>query len=158
MENSVESKNKIILYVAFAIALSSMLGSLFFSEILKLPPCELCWYGRIALYPIVILLAVGIINKDKKIYSYVLPLSIAGLTITTFHNLLYYNIIPEGFAPCTLGVSCTAKLVALLGFIDIPLLAFLAFLTITVLMFIYKNNIKKEIQNPVRSSTNGQAL
>ena len=140
-----EGKNKIILYMCFATALFSMLGSLFFSEILNIPPCELCWYQRIAMYPIVLLMIIGITKKDEKIYSYVLPLSIIGLAVSVFHNLLYYNIIPEGLAPCTLGVSCTAKLIALFGFIDIPLLSFLSFLTITILMFIYKNNIKKGI-------------
>jgi len=134
--------NKTILYISFAVALSAMLGSLFFSEILKIPPCNLCWYQRIVMYPIVLIIIVGMTNNDKKIYSYILPLSIIGLGISIFHNLLYYGIIPEDLASCALGVSCTAKLIALFGFIDIPLLSFLSFLTITVLMFIYKNNIK----------------
>ncbi len=124
-------------YISWLIALMGMLGSLFFSEIMKLPPCLLCWYQRIALYPLVVLLPVGIVLNDKRVKWYALPLSVIELFIAIYHNLLYYGFIPESIAPCTAGVSCTTKQIELLGFITIPLLSLIAFLIITVALILY---------------------
>ncbi|MDQ5900868.1 MAG: hypothetical protein QG600_446 [Patescibacteria group bacterium] len=126
-----------ILYVIFIVALSATLGSLFFSEILKFPPCVLCWYQRIAMYPIVAILGIGIYFKEKYIHRYVLPLSIGGMAIALFHNLLYYKILPESAAPCILGVSCTTKQIEWFGFVTIPFLSLIAFAIITLGMIIY---------------------
>ncbi len=132
---------KYVVYIAYTFALFSTLGSLFFSEILKLPPCILCWYQRIVMYPLVIILTVGILRKDKGIYLYVLPFSILGLFIGFYHNLLYYHILPESISPCIKGISCTSRQIELFGFITIPLLSFLAFAIITVCMIVYKRSM-----------------
>lgn len=126
-----------ILYIAFIQALFAMVGSLFFSEILKFPPCVLCWYQRIAMYPLVPIIAIGILKKDKLLPYYVLPLSLVGLAIAFYHNLLYYNLIPESQAPCLLGVSCTTKFIEFLGFMTIPFLSFVSFAIITTCMYVY---------------------
>src|SRR5260221_12168949 len=118
---------KYVLYVAFIQALTATLGSLYFSEIVHFPPCVLCWYQRICLYPLSIIIAVGIIKKDKNLPFYVLPLSLIGMLISIYHNLLYYNILPESVAPCVSGVSCTTKFIEWFGFITIPFLSFSAF-------------------------------
>ena len=123
---------------ALIISLTSTLGSLYFSEILKLPPCVLCWYQRVLTYPLVIIFAVGIWKKDKNLPLFVLPLSIIGIVISSYHNLLYYKLIPESIAPCTLGISCTTKQIEIFGFVTIPLLSLLAFLAITILTLLYK--------------------
>src|SRR5579864_5425272 len=99
--------NKNVLYIAWVQSLLAMLGSLYFSEIKKFPPCILCWYQRILMYPLVLIIAVGILRKDKNLPHYVLPLSAIGTIIAVYHNLLYMNIIPESLAPCVAGVSCT---------------------------------------------------
>lgn len=122
------------LYIIFGIALLAMLGSLFFSEVMKLPPCVLCWYQRISLYPLVILAGIAIYKKSKEVYSYMLGLLIPGFIISLFHNLLYYNVLPEAAAPCTAGVSCTTKYFEWFGFITIPLLAFIAFVILILLV------------------------
>ena len=129
---------KNLLQFSLIISLTSTLGSLYFSEILKLPPCLLCWYQRICMYPLVIIFAVGILKKDKNIPYFALPLSIIGLIIAAYHNLLYYKIIPESLAPCTLGISCTTKQIEWLGFITIPFLSLLSFIVITILMLLFK--------------------
>lgn len=116
-------------------------GSLIFSEVLKFPPCVLCWYQRIFMYPLVAILAIGIWKKDKNLPFYVLPLSVIGTIIAVYHNLLYYNILPESAAPCILGVSCTTKQIELLGFITIPLMSLASFLVITVLMLLLRKKI-----------------
>jgi disulfide bond formation protein DsbB len=129
-------------YLAFAVALTSTLGSLYFSEIAKFPPCILCWYQRICMYPLTIISAVGILRRDKNLAFYVLPLSGIGMLIGIYHNLLYYNVIPEAIAPCVAGVSCTTRFIEWLGFITIPLLSLLGFTTITITM-VYYMKLKK---------------
>jgi disulfide bond formation protein DsbB len=119
------------LYIIFTQALIAMFGSLFFSEAMNLPPCLLCWYQRIAMYPLVVIAAVGILRDDRRAYQYGLPLSIAGMALAIYHNLLYYAVIPEVAAPCRLGVSCTTKTIEWLGFVTIPLLSLAAFTLIT---------------------------
>jgi disulfide bond formation protein DsbB len=114
----------------------AMAGSLFFSEVMNLPPCVLCWYQRIALYPIVILTAIGIIRNDRKTYISVLALALPGLAISIYHNLLYWKILPESIAPCMLGVSCTTKFFEWFGFITIPFLGLVAFTIVTLLSLI----------------------
>jgi disulfide bond formation protein DsbB len=129
--DTLQSSTK-FLYGAFVVALVATLGSLAFSEILHLPPCVLCWYQRILMYPLVIILGVGILRKDTKVYMYVLPLSILGLAIALYHSLIQWGIIPDTLSPCTLGVSCTTRQINLLGFITIPFMSLVTFTLITI--------------------------
>lgn len=117
-------------YIAFAIALGASVGSLVLSEIFEFPPCELCWYQRIAMYPIVFVVATGIVLRDARLWLYALPLAIAGLLVAGYHNLLYYGIIPQDLTPCSEGVSCTAKQLELFGFVTIPLLSLVSFVVL----------------------------
>lgn len=124
------------LYVAWFLALAGTVGSLFFSEVMLYPPCVLCWYQRIALYPLVVTIAVGIATRDTSVVKYSLPLCLIGLVIAFYHNLLYFGIIPESITPCTEGVPCNAKQVELLGFITIPLMALGGFVSIAVCLLL----------------------
>jgi len=126
------------MYLALGIAILAMLGSLYFSNVLHWVPCELCWWQRIAIYPLVPLLSVGILRRDRNISGYVLPLSIGGGLVAFYHTLLQYNLLPESAATCSAGISCTTKYLALGGFITIPLMSLLAFATITGLMLALK--------------------
>lgn len=132
-------------YLAWTQALVATFGSLYFSEVMRLPPCVLCWYQRILMYPIVLIGAVGIIRRDKALPFYVLPLSILGWLISVYHNLLYYKIIPESITPCQLGVSCTTRQIEWLGFITIPLLSFIAFTVINVCFILYSRTERKTV-------------
>lgn len=124
-------------YVAWTQALVATTGSLFFSEVLGFAPCVLCWYQRILMYPLIVVLGVGILLRDSHLRSYVLPLSALGLAVATYHNLLYFGVIPEGASQCVLGVSCTIRYLSLLGFIDIPQMSLIAFGVITGAMLLY---------------------
>lgn len=134
---------KFIIYIAWVQALVATLGSLYFSEIRHFTPCLLCWYQRILMYPLVIIIAVGILRKDKFLYQYVLPLSIIGVFVAFYQVLLQESILPERVAPCSLGVSCLTKYVMFFGFITIPVMSLAAFLVITICMYIFKKNNKK---------------
>ena len=125
-------------YAAWIIALLATVGSLFFSEVMNLPPCALCWYQRIATYPLVLVIGVGIVLRDRRMKYYALPLSLGGLAIAVYHNLLYYGFIPEAAAPCTQGVSCTETQIEWFGFITIPLMSLAAFVVMSLCLFFYK--------------------
>ena len=138
MKNSFRS-NELFVYSAWIVALTATIGSLFFSEVMELPPCILCWYQRIAMYPLVIVIGAGIILRDGKVKFYALPLALAGLAISIYHNLLYYGIIPESIAPCKQGISCTTVQLEWFGFITIPLMALTAFGIVSACLLIYKS-------------------
>ena len=84
-------------------AVLGTVGSLFFSDVMGYAPCVLCWYQRIALYPLILIIGVGIATGDKRVARYALPLTLAGLAIAVYHNLLYYGFVPESITPCTEG-------------------------------------------------------
>lgn len=125
--------------MAWLLALLSVAGSLFFSEVMQLPPCVLCWYQRIAMYPLVVILGTGIIARDVRMKMYALPLCLSGFAISVYHNLLYYGILPESIAPCVEGISCTSRQIEWLGFITIPLMALTAFICIAICLLFYKS-------------------
>ena len=134
-----QEKNWTLLFMAWLLAFVSMLGSLFFSEILKYPPCSLCWYQRIALFPLVPIFLAGLFPFQKSVLRYSIPLTVIGLGISIYHNLLYTGIIPKSIQPCDEQASCTQVHLGLFGFITIPLLSFLAFSSIlTLLVILYR--------------------
>jgi disulfide bond formation protein DsbB len=126
-----------ILFLCWLVVSVSVLGSLFFSYVMEFPPCVLCWYQRIFLFPLVLILAVGLFPLDKKVVKYALPLAVAGWLTAAYHNLLYVGIIPESIQPCSKGVSCTEEYINLLGFLSIPMLSLLSFTTIIALLIIF---------------------
>jgi disulfide bond formation protein DsbB len=126
-------------YLAWVIALFATVGSLFFSEVMQLPPCLLCWYQRIAMYPLVIIIGSGIVMRDSRMRNYGLPLCLIGLAVSIYHNLLYYRIIPESLGPCVQGISCTSRQIEWLGFITIPLMALAAFIGLALCLLFYKS-------------------
>ncbi len=130
-----QKNSRLFLYLIWVIALVATLGSLFFSEVMKLPPCVLCWYQRIAMYPLALWIPIAIICKETQIIQkYVLGLALIGFGIAIYHNLLYYGIIPESLTPCKEGVSCTSRQIEWFGFITIPLLSLSSFALILTIM------------------------
>ncbi len=124
-----------LLFVAWIIATASTLTSLFFSEVIGVPVCVLCWYQRIAMYPLVIILALGLFPYDSKVIRYSAALTIIGWFIALFHVLLVAGIIPESAQPCVQGVPCTETHIAIMGFINIPIMSLLTFTIIAALLF-----------------------
>ena len=145
MDNQKEINNSAwtFIFMAWLVATISTLGSLFFSEIMELTPCVLCWYQRIFLFPLPLILLVGLFPFDKKVLRYALPLAIIGLIFTFYHCLLFFGFIPESLQPCSQGVSCADSSMVLFGFLPIPLLSLASFLIIiTLLLLTYKRTNK----------------
>jgi disulfide bond formation protein DsbB len=141
-----ESKGKalITLLMAWFVASVATFGSLFFSEVMKYPPCTLCWYQRICMYPLMLIFLVGLFPVSKMVVKFSMPLVILGMAISFYHNLLYYHILPESASPCREGISCTTVFIEWFGFITIPLLSFSAFLLIMILLFSTRWILKNE--------------
>ena len=132
-----------IVFICWLIACVSALGSLFFSEIMDFPPCSMCWYQRIFMYPLVILFLIGLFPFDRSVIKYTLPISSIGCGFALYHTLLYYGYIPENMQPCSQGVSCAEKYLEVFGFISIPMLSLMAFITITALLIFLRRKDSK---------------
>ena len=141
-EGAVDDSFLAPLFAVWLASLLAMLGSLFFSEVMRLPPCVLCWYQRIFMYPLVMVTTIGLLWRDPGALRYAWPLAVGGLVIAVYHNLLYYHLIPESITPCTTGVSCTDRQIEWLGFITIPLLSLAAFTLITASLFVCQQRLR----------------
>lgn len=135
--------NQFSIYLAWGVSLFSSLASLYFSEILKYPPCSLCWYQRIFMYPLALIIPVGILSSDRFVARYVTVLSLIGLVIAVYHSLIYHNLIQEAFTVCTADLSCKTKQLELFGFLSIPLMSLLSFLIIFLLAIRGLNHEKR---------------
>jgi len=133
-QKQVNGTSWMLLFAAWLVAAVSTLGSLFFSEVMELIPCVLCWYQRIFMFPLAIILLVGLFPLDKKVVKYALPIAIIGLLFTVYHCLLFFGFIPENLQPCSQGISCADDNMELFGFLPIPLLSLTSFLIIIVLL------------------------
>ncbi len=129
--------NWVLLFVGWLICAAAALGSLFFSYVMEFAPCTLCWYQRICLFPLVIVIGRGLFPLDRGVVKYALPLTAGGWLLAAYHNLLYTGIIPASLQPCTQGVSCTEEYLELFGFVSIPLLSLLAFTALAGILIIF---------------------
>jgi disulfide bond formation protein DsbB len=122
------------LWIAFGFAAVATLGSLFFSEISQFIPCRLCWFQRIGMYPLAVLLLLAAIRRDNRggaIYG--LPLAVFGSLVAIYHIYIEYH--PEAeTAGCKIGAPCATKWIDKFGYITIPVLALTAFLAIIALL------------------------
>ena len=123
-----------LVFAAWLVASVSTLGSLFFSEVMQLPPCSLCWYQRAFMFPLALILPLGLFPFDRKVVRYALPLALLGWLIAVFQILLVAGIVPETLEPCTQGVPCSETVIEWFGFLTIPLLSGLAFFVIIALL------------------------
>jgi disulfide bond formation protein DsbB len=121
------------LWLAFAVALTATAGSLYLSEVAGFIPCTLCWYQRIAMYPLVIVLGIAAWRGDGGVRRYVVPVAAIGAVIAAYHIALQrLPGLPSG--ACSLDAPCTAIFVERFGFVTIPVMALVAFLAILVLL------------------------
>lgn len=122
------------LFAAWVLVTIATLASLFFSEVMAVPICELCWYQRIAMYPLVLVLAIGLLPYDPRVLRYATALAGIGWLIALFHVLLVAGIIPKSAQPCVQGIPCSETHISLLGFLNIPTMSLLTFTLIGVLL------------------------
>ncbi len=136
-----------LMFSCWLVAMLSTLGSLFFSEVMGLIPCELCWYQRIFMFPLAVILLVALHPLETRVVRYALPTAIIGLLFTLYHGLLFYGLIPESMQPCRQGISCADDSMVLFGLVPIPLLSLLAFATIIVLLLKIRALANTDLKN-----------
>ena len=136
MQEGADSQTK-ALYAAWVVALVSTLGALFIGEVMGRVPCVLCWYQRIAMFPLALILGIACLRSDLSIRLYVLPLSAIGGLIAFWHSLLFAGIIPTPLQPCERnGPSCSGAEQVLFDLLPLPYLSFAAFAGILLLLTI----------------------
>lgn len=130
------------LIFGFIVSLVATLGSLFYSDIMGYEPCTLCWYQRILIYPQVLLFGLAIFRKDRKIYPYILALSIPGALIAFYHYMLQLGIMGESVVCSIVGysVSCSENFFTNFGYITIPMMALTSFILIIILALNARKN------------------
>ncbi len=127
------------LWIGFVIAVAATAGSLFYSEYASFIPCRLCWFQRIAMYPLVIILLVGAIRRDRAAWIYALPFPIAGLIVGGYHK--YIEIHPEAeLSGCKIGAPCSTKWINEFGYVTLPVLAMSAFAAILALLLFARSS------------------
>lgn len=126
----------------FSISLVAMVGSLIYSNLIGFPPCELCWWARIFMYPQTIIASIAYIKKDKSIVDYSIALSILGFLLTLYHSFVLLG--GKSILPCTQeGSACSKLYVFEYGYITIPVMAFTIFAYLLFVGFVYKRSTKK---------------
>ena len=123
---------KTAMLLASLIAVGATLGSLYFSEMRGFLPCDWCWYQRIAMYPLAVILPMATFRRDRRIIPYALALSTVGAGISIYHYQL--QAFPSQGSSCSLNASCTYRWIEVFGFASIPLLALGSFVLIGILL------------------------
>ena len=131
-----------LVFATFIIATVATLGSLYFSAVMEIQPCVLCWYQRIFMYPLVVIFLVGMFPLDRNVFRYAMPIAVAGWGFSVYHYFVYKGFIPENLQPCSQGVSCSEIKLELLGFITIPMLSILSFSAIIAVLIIFNRRTK----------------
>lgn len=101
---------------------------------MDLVPCVLCWYQRIFMFPLAVILLIGLHPVDMRVTRYALPLAAVGLLFAVYHCFVFYGLMPENLQPCSQGVPCSDATMELFGFLPIPLLSLASFLIIILLL------------------------
>ncbi len=134
-----ETTSWMLAFAAWLVAAMSTASALFLSEVMEYTPCLLCWYQRIFMFPLVLVLAIGLFPFDARVVRYALPLAIGGWLVGVYHVLLMVGYIPKSAVPCAQGVPCAQAQVTWFGFVTIPLLSVAAFSLITVFLLVLRN-------------------
>ena len=125
-------------FLAWLIALLATAGALFLGEVMGMTPCVLCWYQRIAMFPLVVILGLGLLEPDQRGVRYAWPLVWAGWAIALYHCLIFWGWVSEALSPCSKGASCADAAVQVAGVVPIPVLSLLAFTAMLALLWFAK--------------------
>lgn len=137
--------NKYVLELIFATSMSALVGSLLYSNVAGFPPCELCWIQRIFMYPQALLSFMAMIWRDKRMVTYLFPMSVLGGLLAFYHSLTNWGL-GGGILSCTsAGGDCSRVYVLEYGYITIPFMAFTTFAYLILISIIYYKSTKERI-------------
>ena len=144
-ESPFEFLRGLTLWLASAVAIAAMFGSLYLSEIVHLIPCKFCWYQRIAMYPLAVILLIAAWRKDNGIRIYAAVLAVIGLGIAIWHRLLQEFPTLDSGACAAVGPPCSGAYILEFGFVTIPYMALSSFLLILALLWANRVNSQKAV-------------
>ncbi|MDO8775503.1 MAG: disulfide bond formation protein B [Burkholderiaceae bacterium] len=136
-------RNWNLLVLAWLIAAAATASALFIGEVMEMAPCVLCWYQRIFMFPLAVVLGISCYSDDRRGAIYGLALALGGVMVAAYHTLLIAGFVSKAWIPCGSGVSCTEQKLEILNGLQIPWLSLTAFLTITLLLFVYIKRTSK---------------
>lgn len=136
MGTSTSGRNVYFYAAALVVAIAATVGSLFYSEVKNFVPCSLCWYQRIFMYPLPIILGIAVYYNEAVIKKYILSVAAIGWLIALYHVLLQKIPAMKAIEPCKQGIPCSVDYVNYLGFITIPMLSLTAFTLI--ILFVWR--------------------
>ena len=138
----VDEVRRLSLWLAWVVAAVATAGSLYFSEVANYVPCQLCWYQRIAMYPLAGVLLVAAVRKDWSARWYCLPMLIAGVGVSAYHYFIEWK--PAfGESACSVGPACTDIWFRRLGFVTLAFMALSGFIAILLLLFVQPNRARQ---------------
>jgi hypothetical protein len=124
-------RDDVALPLATAVAAVATGGSLYLSEVAGYLPCVLCWYQRIAMYPLTIVLGVAAARRDRQVWRTAVPIAAIGAVISVWHIAIERN--PSLGGACDPAAPCSLRWVEEFGFLTLPTMALIGFVTIIVL-------------------------
>lgn len=141
-QKALKAQNKLKEYsleLSLSLATTATAGSLYFSNVLQYEPCRMCWFQRIFMYPLVLILGIGILFKDDNVTDYALPLTMIGLPIAFYHSLVQRYAQFQSSGCSVFSVSCSTEYTFYFGYVTIPVMAFTAFLGILILLWRFRD-------------------
>ncbi len=142
------------LVIALVVAVTCTVGSLYLSSS-GLEPCRFCWYQRIAMYPLVPLIGLALLCRDRGIWRYLLTLSLPGLALSIYHTALQWQPAIE-VVECSATAPCSMRYFLVYGFVSIPVMAGAGFLLISALAAVVGASTAREAGGVDRSDPEGQ--
>lgn len=133
--------------LTLAIAGVAMLGSLYFSESAHFLPCRLCWFQRVAMYPIAAIALIGLIRRDAGARWYILPIAGVGAGISIYHYLIEWGVLNDSETCALFGPSCADVWFEAFGFVTLALMALAGFVSIIVLNTVSFDSVSNPQEN-----------
>ncbi|HEX5586398.1 MAG TPA: disulfide bond formation protein B [Acidimicrobiia bacterium] len=145
------------LLVAWVVALATTAGSLYYSEHLGFLPCELCWYQRIAMYPLTVVLGVGWFRRDRNVWITALPFVVIGAPLSLYHWLVERVPSFAESSSCSISAPCSAPYFEKLGFVTLAWMCLSSFLLIGTLLALFVTARGDEWSAPTVAATDARA-
>ncbi|MGX5219109.1 disulfide bond formation protein B [Pseudomonas segetis] len=123
-----------LLLCAWALALVASLSALFIGEVMGQAPCNLCWFQRVFMFPLAIVLGIACYRSDATVWRYALPIAGLGWLVALYHSLLYFGVFGDSIQPCGAGGSCSSSNMTIFGAIALPVLSLIVFSLICMLL------------------------
>lgn len=137
------NRPSVLLLVAWLVAVVSTGSALFIGEVMGMIPCVLCWYQRIAMFPLALMLGMAFYSEDRRGAVYALPLALVGAAFAGYHSLLVAGLIPQAWIPCSAGASCADQKLNFFYGIELPWLSLAAFVAIAISLSLYLRRTSK---------------